>query len=190
MVREWLRVSCRGKNDTGGLPKTVIVTHGGRGETLTFAAAGVTSVVTPVLEGTHFEANFSWGDKSHPLVIKWPRGTAKPPVVLGEFQGAASPLDGTAPSAILCECHKKITHHADCSEAPLANPDCERTYVGNCDKMLACSRGEPGAMPSCPPGKRNAGAAGWCAPICGPGKPPCSAGAECSRDWGDPHVCL
>ena len=189
MIREWLRVTCRGKNDTGGTPTAVVVTRGGRGETITFAAGGVTNLITPVLEGTDFEARFSWTDKSHPLLVKWPAG-APHPVVVGEFQGAASPLDGTAPSAALCECHKKLTHAQDCSEAPFAQPDCEHTYPRDCAKLIACARGEPGSWASCPPGKRNAGVGGWCAPLCGPGKPACATGKECMRDvWGDPPVC-
>lgn len=189
MIREWLRITCRGKNDTGGAPTTVVVYHGGRGETVAFAAGGVTSLITPVLEGTDFDAKFSWTDKSHPLVIKWPRG-AQRPAVLGEFLGAASPLDGTAPSAALCECHKRLTHAAECSEAPMAQPDCEHSYPTSCEKLLACARGEPGAWPTCPSGKRNAGVTGWCASVCGPGKPSCGAGTECTREWGDPPVCL
>jgi hypothetical protein len=190
MIREWLRVRCSDKDDTGGAPTAVTVTRGG-GETLVFAAAGVTSVITPVLPGTDFEAVFSWTDKAHHLVVKWARG-APHPVVVGEFLGAASPLDGTAPSAAICECHRRLTGRADCSEAPFAQPDCERSFpgTGNCDRLLACARGEPGAAPSCPPGKRNAGTTGWCAPVCGPGRPPCGAGAECSHDWGEPPVCL
>src|ERR1700730_9391725 len=43
MVREWLATTCRGKNDTGGTPTTVVFYRGGRGETVPFAAAGVTS---------------------------------------------------------------------------------------------------------------------------------------------------
>ena len=189
MVREWLRLTCRGKNDTGGTPTTVAVYRGGRGETIAFAAGGVTSLITPVLEGTDFDAKFSWTDKSHPLVIKWPRGTPRP-IVVGEFLGAASPLDGTAPSAALCECHKKITHATDCSEAPMAQPDCEHTYSNRCDKLLACARGEPGGWATCPGGKRNASVTGWCATLCGPGKPACAAGTECTHDWGEPPVCL
>jgi hypothetical protein len=189
MIREWLRITCRGKNDTGGTPTTVVVYRGGRGETVAFAAGGVTSLIVPVLEGTELDAKFSWTDKSHPLVVKWPRGAARP-TVLGEFLGAASPLDGTAPSAALCECHKRLTHAADCSEAPMAQPDCEHTYSTSCEKLLACARGEPGAWPTCQAGKRNAGVTGWCAPVCGPGKPACGAGMDCTHDWGDPPVCL
>lgn len=188
MVREWLRVSCRGKNDSGGTPTAVAVTHGGRGETVLYAAGGVTNLITPVLEGTDFAATFSWTDKSHPLVVKWARGAARP-VVVGEFLGAASPLDRTAPSQALCDCHKALGNKPDCAEAPMAQPDCERTYVGNCAAMLACARGEPGVWPNCPAGKRNAGATGWCAPLCGSGKS-CAAGTECSHDWGEPPVCL
>ena len=84
MVREWLRVTCRGKSDTGGTPTTVTVTRDGRGETIPFAGGGVTSLMTPVLEGTDFSANFSWTDKSHALVVKWPPGGVRP-IVVGEF---------------------------------------------------------------------------------------------------------
>jgi hypothetical protein len=189
MIREWLRVSCRGKNDSGGTPTGVGIVRGGRGETLVFAGGGVTNLITPVLDGTDFEARFSWSDKSHSLVVKWPHGAPRP-FVIGEFLGAASPLDGTAPSAAICECHKKLTHAKDCSEAPVAQPDCERTYAGQCEKLLECARGEPGVWATCPPGKRNAGVTGWCAPICGPGKPPCAVGTECSNVWGDPPACL
>jgi hypothetical protein len=190
VIREWLRVRCQGKNDTGGTPTAVTVVRGGRGETITFAGGGVTNLITPVLEGTDFEARFSWTDKSHPLLVKWPAGTPHP-IVVGEFAGAASPLDGTAPSAAICDCHKRLLHAQDCSEAPFAQPDCEHSYSHDCDKLLACARGEPGVWATCPSGKRNAGVGGFCAPICGPGKPACAAGKECQRDvWGDPPVCL
>jgi hypothetical protein len=187
-VREWLRVTCRGKTDSGGTPTNVQVLRGGRSETIVFAAGGVTSIITPVLVGNDFEAKFSWTDKSHPLVVRWPHGGPQPTVV-GEFFGAASPLDGTAPSAAICECHKQLTGAKDCTEAPFAQPDCEHSYPKDCALLLGCARGEASAAPTCPAGKRNAGVTGWCAPICGGGHP-CPAGTECSRDWGEPKVCL
>lgn len=91
IVREWLRVSCRGKNDTGGTPTKLRVVKGGRDEAMIFASAGVTSLVVPFVEGTDLAVAFSWTDKSHPLTIRWPRGAPQPPVV-GVFEGAASPL--------------------------------------------------------------------------------------------------
>jgi len=190
MIREWLRVTCRGRNDTGGTPTGVVVVRGGRGETITFASGGVTNIITPVLEGTDFEARFSWSDKSHALAVRWPRGAAKP-VVVGEFEGAASPLDHTAPSAAICECYQKITHTKECAEAPFSQPDCERSYAAtSCEKLVACAQGDPNAAPSCTAGKRNAGVTGWCASLCGPGKPACAAGTECSHEAGEPPVCL
>src|SRR5262249_44027554 len=144
--------------------------------------------ITPVLEGTDFEARFSWTDKSHPLVVRWPRGTAKP-VVVGEFTGAASPLDRTAPSAAICECHKKVTGAHDCAEAPFAQPDCERSWADNCSVMLMCAQGDPRAAPHCQGDRRNVGVTGWCAVPCGPGKT-CPQGTECTHDWGEPPVCL
>jgi hypothetical protein len=92
ILREYFRVVCRGKNDTGGTPTTLHVDKGGRGEALAHVGAGVTSLVVPFVEGTDLEVTFSWTDKSHKLVAKWPKGT-KQPIVVGVFEGASSPLD-------------------------------------------------------------------------------------------------
>jgi hypothetical protein len=86
MVREWLRVSCRGKNDTGGKPTAVTLTRGGgKGDTFTFASKDVASLVCPFVDGVHFEAEFKWTDKKKKLVVKWPHGAPKPPA-MGVFQ--------------------------------------------------------------------------------------------------------
>jgi serine/threonine protein kinase len=78
MIREWLRISCRGTTDTGGTPTSVEVKRGADPNTYTFAADNVTSLVLPYLEGTSVEALFSWTDKSKKLLITWPRGTPLP----------------------------------------------------------------------------------------------------------------
>lgn len=86
MVREWLRVSCHGKNDTGGTPSAVTITKGGgRGDTFTFASGGVSSLVCPYVDGTDIQAEFAWTDKKKELVVSWPHGAPKPPAV-GAFQ--------------------------------------------------------------------------------------------------------
>ena len=74
IVREYMRISCRGKNDTGGTPKGVMVIKGGHGEASTYAAAGMTSLIVPYVEGINLEATFAWTDKSSKLVINWPKG--------------------------------------------------------------------------------------------------------------------
>ncbi len=182
IVREYLRVSCRGKNDTGGAPKGVAVRRGGRGEALTYVGAGITSLIVPFVEGIDFAADFSWTDKSHTLTVKWPRGAPKP-VVVGVFEGAKSPLDGTAGDAAiadrLCACHKKVRGAPTCDDLiGSANADCDRTYAADCDMLLACSRGEPGAWPRCLPGYTNA-LMGHCYKKCTPGKGGCASNESC-----------
>jgi hypothetical protein len=186
IVREYLRVSCHGKADPEGMPTGIKILKGGHGEALTYANGGVTSLIVPYVEGTDFEAAFSWTAKSHKLVVKWPKG-AKQPTVVGTFEGAASPLDGTAKgdSAKLCDCHKKVTHALTCDDmVGAADADCDRTYGTSCEALLQCSRGEPGRFPACLPGLINAGAMGRCYKVCGPGKDACPAGHSCVSDWG------
>ncbi|MBW2456935.1 MAG: hypothetical protein JRI68_20645 [Deltaproteobacteria bacterium] len=188
MVREWLRISCRGKNDTGGTPTTVQVTKGGRGQVFTFAAGGVTSLVMPFIDGTNLEAAFSWTDKSHKLVAHWPHGAPKPPII-ATFEGAKSPLDGTAGNQgsqdKLCNCHKQV-HKTPTCEGMLGAPDadCERTYGSDCAMLLACSRGEPSAFPRCRPGYKNGGVVGRCFKDCAGGGA-CPGGTTCSKEWRD-----
>jgi hypothetical protein len=97
MVREYLRVSCRGKNDTGGTPTQLRITRGGA-QAMTFVGKNVTSLVTPFVEGTELAVDFSWTDKSHRLEVSWPRRTPRP-IVVGTFRGASSPLDAASASA-------------------------------------------------------------------------------------------
>jgi hypothetical protein len=81
MVRKWLRISCRGKSDTGGEPTSVeVVKGGGDGKTFSFASAGVTSLVLPFVEGVDVEAVFGWSDqRKMKLHVFWPRGAPEPP---------------------------------------------------------------------------------------------------------------
>jgi hypothetical protein len=191
MVREYLRISCHDKNDTGGTPTNVQVTKGGR-EALTFSAGGVTSLIIPYVEGTHLEATFSWTDKGYPLTIEWPKG-AKMPTVLGAFAGARSPLDGTAQgdSQKLCDCHKKVTGSKSCEDVfGEANADCDRTYGNDCQMLLACARGEPGAAPHCLPGFLNGIPTGQCMKIC-KASSDCPKGHSCAADViPSQHVCV
>ncbi len=191
MVREYLRVSCRGKNDTGGTPTGIKLVRGAR-EALTFSGPGVESLIVPVVEGMNFEAIFSWTDKSHPLTIAWPKGS-KMPTVVGVFAGAKSPLD-RSPHALderLCDCHKKVFQQATCDDMlGGANEDCDRTWGNDCGMLLACSRGEPGAAARCRPGWVNGPPTGMCVQLCGPGKPACPAGRVCVTDVWKDAICM
>lgn len=83
MVREWLRVSCREKNNTGGKPTNATVVAGCSSETYLYSKPDlkIASVVTPVLKGKHCEVRFDWTNRSQTLVVDWvgngPRPTIK-----------------------------------------------------------------------------------------------------------------
>lgn len=91
-LREWVRISCKNKNDTGGTPTTVVVDKGGgKGDTFTLAQSGITSLVFPFAEGTDLEATFGWSDKKSKFKSFWPVGTPKPPAY-GAFDLAPGPI--------------------------------------------------------------------------------------------------
>lgn len=81
MVREWLRVSCRDTNDTGGKPTNVELVKGGKVDTYRYVKGAITSLVTPFVVGVHTEARFSWSDKARTLVVTWPDGAPRPATV-------------------------------------------------------------------------------------------------------------
>ncbi len=189
MVREYLRISCRGKNDSGGTPLSVVPQKGAR-EAYFFSAGGVVSVVIPYVQGLDATLAFAWSDKSHPLRLTWPRGAPKP-TVLGVFEGARSPLDGKGASPALCsKCEKELAYlemGASTCEFITSNPDCVSTYAPDCQKLRECAFGEPSAMVSCPAGKA-AIMGRSCAQICGPGKT-CPAGTTCTDGIASDPVC-
>jgi hypothetical protein len=181
IVREYLRVACKGDVEPEGSPKGIKILKGGHGEALVNAGPGYMSLILPYVDGTDFEAAFSWSKKSHKLAVKWPKGAKPAPVVVGVFEGAASPLDGNAKGDFdkLCACHKKVTHSPDCDNiygAPDA--DCDRTYANDCE-----------GLPRCLPGFINAAGLGRCYKLCGPGKEACPGGHACSDTFG-PSVCM
>ena len=86
MVREWVRISCRGKSADGGKPTGVTVDRGdkNKGDVFKFVSGGVVSLVYPFVDGTDFQATFTWSDGVHPMTSTWPHGAPKPNAV-GEF---------------------------------------------------------------------------------------------------------
>jgi hypothetical protein len=184
MIREYLRVWCRGKNDTGGTPQTIEVKKGGSAGALTAVANGEVTLIVPFVNGTDFAAVFSWTDKSHRLAVRWPNG-APMPSVKGIFEGAASPIDAhfdRATQERLCQCVKETMGTSTCSDG-LSSPnvDCYKTYQSDCGKLVACSRGERSVPPRCQYGYVNGGALNWCMKKCGP-KDPCADGERCIND--------
>lgn len=192
MIREYLRVSCKDKNDSGGTPTAVKVTKGGR-DAWTFSSGGVASLVIPYLEGIDAEVLFSWTDKSHVLKLRWPKGSPKP-AFLGVFEGAASPQGGGTSSADgearLCACHKRLFKTSCDALIGGYNPFCDADFKSDCQKLIECSRGEPSSMPSCPAGTERGGTGHWCYKRCTSASD-CSQGQTCDTSTtGVGKVCF
>jgi hypothetical protein len=151
IIREWFRVSCHGKNDKGGTPTAIKITKGGgHPDQYIFVTADISSLVFPYTEGIDFEANFGWTDKSHKLVVKWPKG-APQPEIKGTFEGASSPLDRapSAPGDDICSCDYKLNGTTFCEPYMWgANAGaCEAKYKSDCTKMMKCAGGDPTLKP-------------------------------------------
>jgi hypothetical protein len=78
MVREWLRVSCRGRNNSGGTPREIHTLTGGGLDAYTFAKGDVASVVVPVVRARRYEALFTWTDRKERLLVDWAGGAPRP----------------------------------------------------------------------------------------------------------------
>ena len=184
-LREWVRVACAGRSDSGGSPTTVQVTSGDRAFAL--ALDGGTSVVVPVYEGTRADVDFAWTDGTRTLVVEWKKGEPRPATV-ARFVGNAPRLDATSGSGEhrVCSCYREVTHATTCDAMTVVNTsldECAATYQ-DCLEVLECVAGKSKKPPKCPAGKRNLPPFGTCTPLCGPSLPACPAGTRCNQDIG------
>ncbi|MGZ3421770.1 MAG: hypothetical protein ACXVEF_04510 [Polyangiales bacterium] len=155
-VREWARVSCRKKSPGGGEPSGIAVFSGKSKETFVFSKPGVQSIVTPLLPGTRTIAKISWTDVVYAVRIEWAKDEERPEVWAHFAKTDDEPTK--LPGLAMCECYKGAPWKGKCVEGDDGwsitnqNPACEKTFKGDCEKMVACGRGEPGAMPKCDKG--------------------------------------
>ena len=181
-VREWVRVSCRKKSPGGGAPSDVDVLRGKTKDTFVFVGNGVTSLVAPVVPGTDVEARFAWTDVVYHVELAWPKGKPKPKTLVDFDKTDESPTAALGDKT--CSCYKKINPGAKCDDSDSgwsvtsSNPFCESTYVADCEKLVECARGEPGANPKCPQGYVLSGLGFSCAKECPDGQG-CPAGQQC-----------
>jgi hypothetical protein len=86
MVREWLRVSCKGKSYTGGAPGNLTKISGCGADSFLFSKTGsTTSLVTPVLRGKSCEVRFTWtNDRAAWLSVDWIAGAPRPTIAFRE----------------------------------------------------------------------------------------------------------
>lgn len=182
-VREWARVSCRKKSPGGGDPSGVAVERGKTKDTYVFSSKGVASLVTPLLPGTDLEAKFSWTNVVYAVHVAWPKDHDKPETIARFTKTDDEP---TKPLGVAtCDCHKK-QGGKKCDDSDESwtitnqNPWCEASYAKDCEKMIACARGEPGAMPKCPSDHQVVYPGNFCAKKCKAASD-CAKGQTCAE---------
>lgn len=160
IIREWLRVSCRGSAPDAGAVTTLraFPNYGGRDphvpdldkETFVYEGAGVASVVLPVVARANVKVDFSWANERHELYVQRTNRVA----VYFDLR-ASEPFVATPAYRHFCDCWRKVTKRSNCDdELASGNEDCERTYGRDCIKIIECNHFEPSAPPACLPGFR------------------------------------
>jgi hypothetical protein len=181
---EWLRVYCYVSRKSGILPRGIKLIAGGRGDTMTFTMPRGMLFVAAYVPGDTLTADFAWSDRVQRLELSkkgWGFGSGRPPTA-DDPQGP-TPLDTK-----LLACLKETKQMDDPGWKLMvgAEPDCERTYGDDCERLVECARGDPASPPDCPRGSVNAGVLNRCHALCGPGRP-CAHGA--CVDWPGTKIC-
>ncbi len=192
LVREWVRVSCRGVSASGAMPERVEV-QGASRNTFVHAGKGVVSFVVPLPEGRAVTAWVTWSDARERLRLRRSAG----------FRGGFDTLplllqddERVVRGRRLCTCeHESRGERTVCSVADAlamqgvqtANPHCYRTYSSQCQALVECNRGEPGRLPSCSGNS-------WmflhqCHPKCAQGSSSCPIGTTCNHLYDDKWGC-
>jgi SGNH hydrolase-like domain, acetyltransferase AlgX len=176
IVREWLRIDCKGAE--------VVIAKAGRSEAMALNKPDGATLVAAMLEGDQFGARFRWpspGAKNRyqqrgvALSVEWPLGESRAWPYASELYKPLEAHPPTADEAALYACHREVTGAADGSELyGAADAACVRTYPGDCQRLLACARGDASAAPRCAPGEQWTGATYRCA-VPAPSAPPPSA---------------
>lgn len=93
-IREWVRIRCHGKNESGSSPRAMTVIRSNAPDhTFTQQSGDQVELLYPFFEGVHLEAVFRWtGGERHHFVSRWSAGSAEP-AAKGEFLGVAPPTD-------------------------------------------------------------------------------------------------
>ena len=168
-IREWLFVQCTQHSAKDPKPTGVTVEKGGHGESMTWAADGVVTMLAPIVAGDLFQALFTWNDRSRRLTVDFTTDKVEPDMGF-KMAGDGAPARPSPLVDAICACQKQVDSIASCGQLVAeANEDCVRTYEKDCKRMLSCVQGFAVARPSCKQGHINAGAALHCYPLCGEG---------------------
>ena len=165
--REWVYITCYPRPD---YPKDPVgvglqILAGGQGDAITTVVDNRMTLVAPIPPGQNLEALFTWSDGvTKRLVVDWDPKNAAPYLRMEpEKQTKAAALPHPEVTDALCVCHKSVRQVTHCGDLIAeADPDCMRTYAGQCAEALACAEGNPLFAPKCEAGKTNAGATRRC----------------------------
>jgi hypothetical protein len=171
----------------GSKPLGGAVVKGGQGDAVIGVRGEVLTLIAPVVPGEELVADLFWSDRTQRLVIRWPAGDIVFDAFFERRQPPASPAPRASSADEVCACHREVNGAASCEQfLSDESAACAATYKGRCKEMIACSLGDPLAMPACPKGEVNAGSLGRCRPLCS-GEAPCKAGA--CQTYGGGGVC-
>lgn len=184
-AEEWLRIYCYVGRKSQAVPRGIKVIEGGRAETMTFTMPRGMLFLAPRGKDKLI-ADFAWSDRVQRLELDSTRGLVFRP---GRPPTADDPSGPTPLETKLFACLKKTKQMDDPGWKLMigAEPDCERTYGDDCERLVECAKGDPASPPDCDRGSVNAGVLGRCHALCGPGRPPCAHGA--CADWPGAQIC-
>ena len=183
---EWLRIYCYVGRKSAVLPRGIKLIEGGRGEAMTLTMPRGMLFLAPFEAGKDkLVADFAWSDRVQRLEVDSKRGLVFRP---GRPITADDPQGPTPFETKLLACLKETKQLGDpgWELRAGAEPECERTYGDDCEKLVECARGDPASPPDCPRGTVNAGVLNRCHALCGPGRP-CAHGA--CVDWPGTQIC-
>ena len=182
---EWLRIYCFVGRKAPARPLGVKVIQGGRGDVMTFTMPRAMLFMAAYKPGDKLAVDFAWSDRVQRLEetdkgLKFRPG--RPPT-------ADDPTGPTPLETKLFACLKETKQMDEAGYKLMvgAEPDCERTYGDDCERLVECAKGDPASPPDCPRGSVNAGVLGRCHALCGPGRPACAHGA--CVDWSGAQIC-
>lgn len=203
LIGEWLRVTCL-RQGAKQVPTGIEIERGGHGEAMIVVTDEAATLVAPILAGDVLRAAFYWQDQSRTLVAQWPEGAARPSMKFEDGLADGKPLAVSEAAERLCACYEQVYPDKQCKVDEYgyaSDEDCAPTcasmygqpsdacmaaYGGDCARLEACARGEPGAEPPCPAGHANLATTGQCVALCSEARP-CASGA-CTPYQGT-HVC-
>lgn len=195
-VDEWLRVACR--RATGLVPTGISIQNGGHGDVGVLVTADGATLVAPVLAGETLNAMVQW--QSHVQLLTVSRDDKG--LWQGELGVRTTPgvaFENAAADSKLCACYRGQKRDLHCASADRstctntcenihgsASAACFATYADDCDLLVRCAQGDPGAPPRCPANQAIAGGLAQCRVLCSAQKP-CDNGT-CTA-WPGTEIC-